>query len=330
MITSFYLTPEGKLTQGLSEDDMRAAIKGGKGVLWVDFERPTEDETFLLDEVFNFHPLSIEDCQQHKLMMPKMDEFPSHLFIVFLAPDPKKDVTVAEEEEFYQQIALFVGRNYVVTYHARPCDLITAAIQRVRRDPAGVIGRGADFLANDVMDGVVDQYFPVVDKLHTICEKMEDQAVDPKQPADTLASILAIKRRILALRRLMIDHREVLQRMMRSPHPVVSEKANMYYRDIMDHLTAMEDDLDVCRDTIDGARDLCVNVANLRVQEIIRLLTGLFTITLPAALVTAFYGMNFSDLPLRMEDESGAWIAMGVTVVMTLGVYLWLRRKRIL
>ena len=308
---------------------MRAAIKSGRGVLWVDFDRPTQDETFLLDEVFNFHPLSIEDCQQQTLM-PKIDDFPAHQFIVFLAPDPKKDIVTAEEEEFYQQIALFVGRNYLATYHSKQCDLIAALIQRVRRDPAGVMGRGADFLANDVIDGVVDQYFPVVDKLNAVCEKMEDQAADPKQPSDTLASILAIKRRILALRRLMIDHREVLQRMMRSPHPVVSEKANMYYRDILDHLAAMEDDLDLCRDTIDGARDLCVNMANLRVQEIIRFLTIMFTLTLPAAIVSSFFGMNFSDLPLRFKDESGAWLAVILMAALTAGFYLWLRRRRML
>src|SRR6185436_3276525 len=91
MITSLYLTavttPNGALKQNLPEEEMRAAVRSGNGMLWVDLHKATPEEFFMLDEVFGFHPLAIEDCQ-HTSKFPKLDEFGTHVFFVFLAPNP--------------------------------------------------------------------------------------------------------------------------------------------------------------------------------------------------------------------------------------------------
>jgi len=330
MITSYYFTPEGTLKQNLDEEAMRAAVKSQQGLLWVDFHRPTADETFILDEAFGCHPLAIEDCQQDS-RYPKLDEFREHLFLVMLAPNPNfKPEQMPDEdengEEATHEVDLFLGRNYVVSYHNASLPFLQSLLDRAKREPKRGLGRGPAFLLHDIVDAAVDQFFVMVDRIEDEVEEAEGVLQEVGRE-ETLAHILDLKRRVLNLRRQMSDHRETLQRMMRMNHPVLSSDTAPYFRDILDHLNQIEDDLDVCRDTIDAARDLYLALANTRTNEVMRVLTVLFTLTLPFAILTSWFGMNFEHLPLH-DHPLGVWIYTGIMLLMSLGMFLWLFRRK--
>jgi len=142
-----------------------------------------------------------------------------------------------------------------------------------------------------------------------------------------VAKVLALKRRVLALRRQMSDHRETLQRLIRGNHPVVPPEALPYFRDILDHISKIEDDLDVCRDTIDMAREASLTLADVRINQAMKVLTVLFTISLPLAIMTSWFGMNFKNLPLS-EHEYGVWIYTGLMVAVCLALWYWMRRQK--
>ncbi len=329
MITSLYLAPDGQLKQNLEDDDLRKAVRSGQGLLWVDFHKPTPDEVFKLDEVFGFHALSIEDCT-HVSQFPKLDDFGTHLFIVFMAPNPKfkpgLDEPAGEDaEEPVLELDMFLGANYVVTYHVTQLPFLAALLERGRREPKRLLARSASFLAHDIIDAAVDQFFAMVDRFQGEAEESENKLL--KEDKESLPGVLELKRRVLHLRRQMSDHRELIQRMLRGNHPVVVPEAHIYFRNILDHLHRIEDDLDVCRDTIDNARDAYLAIANARTNEVMKILTLVFTLSLPFSILTSFYGMNFHHLP-GLEHPSGPWIISAVMCLMAMLMVLWLKAKR--
>jgi magnesium transporter len=199
-------------------------------------------------------------------------------------------------------------------------------LDRAKREPKRTFGRGATFLAHDILDVAVDQFLAMVDRYEEEVESAEDHLQEPNA-GELLGKVLNLKRRVLNLRRQMTAHREIIQRLMRGNHPVVAVESQPYFRDVLDHLQQIEADLDVCRVTIDNARDVCLALANLRTNEIIRVLTVLFTLSLPATVLTGWYGMNFDVLPLA-HHPYGAYIFSGILLAVAFVLYLWLRAKK--
>jgi magnesium transporter len=330
VITSIYRTPEGTLKTNLDEDAMRAVVRAPGGMLWVDLHKPTPEEIFVLDEVFAFHPLAIEDCQ-HSNEYPKLDEFSNHLFLVLLAPNPKyrPDQVIEdgnEQEEPVSEIDLFVGQHFVVTHHSAQLPFLAGLLERARRDPRRGLGQGAAFLAHDIIDAAVDQFFTMVDKFQKEAEEAEEQTYED-HTEELLSGILEIKRQVLDLRRRMGDHRELIQRVLRSNPSVIIPESHIYFRNILDHLHSIEDDLDVCRDTVDNARDVYLALGNARSNEVMKTLTLVFTLSLPFSIITGWFGMNFQRLPF-LEHWWAPWAVSGLMLGIAALILLWLRAKR--
>lgn len=330
MITSLYLSPEGTLKQNLDEDEMRAVVRSHTGLMWVDLFKPTDDEIFFLDEVFGFHPLAIEDCQ-HVMQQAKLDDFGQYLFLVFLAPNPKFKPNVESkdnqnsEEEPVLEMDMFLGVNYVVTYRIAQLPFINGLLERAKRDPKRMFARGSAFLAHDILDAAIDQFFVMVDKFQGEAETAEIQ-LQSKATQDVLTGLLELKRRVLSLRRQMSDHRELINRILRINHKTVVLESHMYFRNILDHLLHIERDLDVCSDTIDNARDGYLAIANARTNEIMKVLTMVFTLSLPFTIVTSWFGMNFAHLP-HLENPHGPAIVTVVLCISTFLIFMALRAK---
>src|SRR6266576_3674024 len=135
MIRSFVFTTQGRLhSKDIEMFLMPTLLADTNLFLWVDLERPTPDETkFVLEDVFHFHPLSIEDCVMFS-PSPKVEEytpkeedkFAPYLFMVIHAVDySRKDGVFATGE-----LNFFLGRNFLVTYHAGPLRSVSLTEER--------------------------------------------------------------------------------------------------------------------------------------------------------------------------------------------------------
>ncbi len=124
MINSFVLYSDDQLLTELSFDEITNVLKDKKNFVWVDLEQATEDESKILSSVFEFHPLAIEDCLSVS-HYPKVDNFDEYLFMVMHAVN----FTSREEELSTYELNLFLGPNFVVTYHSKP---IKSVIQTKR------------------------------------------------------------------------------------------------------------------------------------------------------------------------------------------------------
>ncbi len=329
MLSSLFLPPDGILKENLSKEDMGDAVRSKEGLLWVDFKKPDADEIFMLDDVFGFHPLAIEDCQ-HRSQLPKLDDFGNHIFIVFLVPnplfDPHKEYDEGEEEEPVQEVDFFLGPNYVVTVHAGNLPFLGSLLAGAKRTPKGTLNRDSAFLVHDIMDAAVDLFFTMVEKFEDEAEKLE-ALVQDESDKEILARVFEIRGRVLNLRRQMMDHRELITRLIRRNHPLVKKKAHIYFRNILDHLNRIIDDLDVCRDTLNTARDVHLALANMRTNEVMKTLTLVFAFSLPFTILTGWYGMNFKNLPLQ-NNPYGPWALSGAMAVFVLGIGYWLKKKQ--
>jgi magnesium transporter len=283
----FATKPNEQHRYNISDDEMRAALKDPEGLMWVSLENPDPSEYDLLCDVFQFHPLSIEDCKNDGYQPPKVDDFGSYLFLIAHALDSNKLVDLETQE-----LNLFLGENFVVTVyngdHLRPIEYVFKRIERDQR----VYSYGSDFLCHAVLDAVVDEYMPIIDQMDNEIEWLEDQVLERPEP-QTMARILKLKHSIMNLRRIISPMREVVNRLSRDDFPMIDRQSRIYFRDVYDHLVRIQDLSETIRDIVSGTMDIYLNSTSLRLNEVMKALTIVSTIFLPLSFLAGVYGMNF-------------------------------------
>ena len=318
---AYYLSPEGKLQRDLGEDEIRQAFESKQGLLWVDICETTTDDGAFLERVFGFHHLAIEDCVSTAVHAPKIDDFDDYLFIVVHGINHLAETDIVETAE----LALFLGSHFVVSNHNYPLYSV-AYVVRLVEDTGRPMRRGADFLAHALVDALVDNVLPTVDAIGDAAETIEEEAIrDPRQ--STIEAILKFKRSTLRLHRVMAPQREIMYRLSRGEFTLIGSEAQLFYRDVYDHIVRIQDLNQTLRDRADNALSTYLSSLANRQNETMRVLSMVATIFLPLALVAGVYGMNFDNMP-ELHSPWAYFAVLGfMGFVIATAVYLFWARN---
>ena len=296
--------------------------------LWVDLELPTPEETrFVLEDVFHFHPLSIEDCvmlspspKVEEYAPKEGDQFPPYLFMVIHAVDySRKDGVFATRE-----LNFFLGRNFLVTYHEAPLRSVQATSDRCLKSTVH-IARAPDRVAHTLLDSSVENYKPALDELSLEIGELEQQAL--QHPArETLNKILQVKKEVLHLRQIIGPQREVLARFARGEFTLIRAHLVPYYRDVYDALFHISELAQGYTDSLTGILQVYLNMSSNQTGEVVKLLTMITVITTPLMMIGTWYGMNF-DMP-ELKVRYGYELAVAVTVMTTAATYWYFKKRK--
>ncbi|NBT89542.1 MAG: magnesium and cobalt transport protein CorA [Verrucomicrobia bacterium] len=321
MIESFVFS-EGKLvSQNLEWEALRLA-RADKGLIeWIDLTDPTPEETKkVLELLFEFHPLAIEDCVTLS-ELPKIEDYEDYLFMIMHSAERTGDSTVKISE-----LNLFLGKEFLVTYHRDPIPGITMLKERLVKGTGQQV-KGADRLAHQLLDLLADSYLPVVDGLTTEMEEVEEKALSGVRKEDLSKQILQARRHLTGLRQTLRPQREVIARLARGESKLIRAQMLPYFRDVQDALNRIDERLQGCNDRMMVAFDVYTNRSAHEANEGIKVLTALTAITIPPVVVGSWYGMNFRHMP-ELEHPHAYLSLMGVTGALMVGMGLWMKFKK--
>lgn len=330
MIRSLAFTTQGRLhSRDIEMFLMPTLLSDTNLFLWIDLESPTPEETkFVLEGLFHFHPLSIEDCVTAS-PSPKVEEyspkegdnFVPYLFMVIHAVDySRKDGVFATSE-----LNFFLGRNFLVTYHEGPLRSVSLTEERAIKGTMH-IARAPDRVAYNLLDFIVDNYKPALEELSLEIAELEHEALQHPGKA-TLNKILQVKKEVLHLRQIIGPQREVLARFARGEFKLIRAHLVPYYRDVYDALFHISELTQSYTDSLTGILQVYLNMSSNQTGEVIKLLTLFTIITTPMMLIGTWYGMNFEHMPELKWPLSYAGVTL-VTVLSTAGAYLYFRKKK--
>lgn len=282
---------------------------------WVDFSEPSEEEAKLLEEHFNFHPLAIEDCF-HFLQRPKLDHYEDVHFFVMHAINQQ---TLAAEE-----VDLFLGGNFVVTFHLNYSKEIEDAWCKIIEQKKG-FEKGHLYASYVVMDKLVDQYFPSVYHIEDQLNEIENN-VDSESTQALMEDIFEIRSKLLKLRRTIVPMRDLLYRIINSERIEGINRLSHYYRDVYDHLLKLSEMIDSNRDMTADMRDSYISLNSNRMNTIMKTLTVITTIFMPLTFIAGIYGMNFDNMP-ELKWQWGYFIALVVMFGIGFGMFMWFSKK---
>lgn len=282
---------------------------------WVDFHRPTENEIKLLSSYFKFHHLAIEDCI-HSINKPKLDYYEGYNFFILNALN-KKDLTPIE-------VSMFVGENFIVSYHDVDILEIDEAFNRVKSTP-NHWDKGPAYVSHQILDEIVDQFFPAISDIEDALDRI-DNNYENKSINKLIDEVFAIRSDLLKLRRVIYSMRDLLYRILNSERLNTFSDYRIYFSDVYDHLLKLSEMVEANRDMTSDIRDSYLSINSNRMNTNMMLLTVITSIFAPITFIAGVYGMNFKYMP-ELDWKYGYFVALGVMGLISIFMYIWFKRK---
>lgn len=305
-----------------------------------------------MGEMFGLHPLALEDVV-HVHQRAKVEDYDDKLFVVArmawfpngngqrhatsddlpLEDNPRRLQQDAPEETRpdTEQVSLFLGKNFVLTFQERPgSDSFDPVRTRLRRRRGRLREQGADSLAYSLLDAIIDGYFPVIEELGSRLEHLDDDIVS-RVGQDHLQRLHRLRGDLLLLRKNLWPLREAIHSLIRDPHPLISEETHYFLRDCYDHTVQLLDVVETYRELCADLREYHYAQVSTRTNDVMKVLTIISTIFIPLTFIVGVYGMNFdTTLPGNMPELEMPYaypITMAGMALIGIVLLIWFWRK---
>jgi magnesium transporter len=229
---------------------------------------------------------------------------------------------------------MFLGENFLITFHEEKLTSVNRVINKLIKMASGdnefsngnIIKKGPDMMLHSVLSAIIDEYYPIIERLENNIALLEDSLLEEKEK-NIMEGILDQKRNILILRKLLFLEKQVMAKMLREESVGISENAKTYFRDIYEHLVNMQETIEILREIIPSLIETYHSMTAKKLNRLIHRLTILATIAIPMTVITSFYGMNL-ELP---EFKWGIWgyiFMLCLMVFASVGTYIILKIKK--
>ena len=294
-----------------------------QGMVWVDLESPTDQERGILERVFKFHRLAVENTfslSNH----PRIDDYGEYLYLAVHGIVRRKGAAIGESRMQLLEIDIFVGKHFLLTYHAA-ADLSIDTVWKRCGHVEHLMARGPDRVLAEVLDHLAEEYVSFMEVLDEEIDGLEDRLFKhASKPA--LREIFSLKKDVLHLRRVVNPQREVLNRLARAEHKAVSREESIYFRDVYDHLYRVSEMLESFRDVLSGALEVYLTVVANRTNEVMKVLTVFSAVLMSGSFIAGLYGMN---VPVPgAESKSMFYILSGVMVALAVVLIVFFKKRR--
>lgn len=280
---------------------------------WVDFSTPSLEEIDLLTSFFDFHELLIEDCLT-LLERPKIEITRQQIFLV--------SHVLKNIDADYETLNMFIGKNYIVTFHLSEINYIKKVIPKV-------LERGVDYTPLHVMhmliSEIVEGYHPLISKIENRLDEIEDNDAYNKG-SKIMNEVFELRGDLLKLRRGLMPMRELIHRFLVSRRVEMTEDDRKYFHDIYDDLVQQTEIIEANRELASDIRENYITYNSFKSNSIMMTLTVISTIFLPLTFLAGVYGMNFDNMP-ELRTEYGYFI-LWIVMLLISGGMLWFFKKK--
>jgi magnesium transporter len=296
---------------------------------WINIKKPTREKVMKLSS-FPFHELNLEDCLS-KIQIPKLDSYDDHVFVILNFPSIDREKGLPHAT----QLSIFAGYDYLVTVQQGGLQPLTEAFELCKIDSKyreSFMGNSAGYLMHSIIDLLVYDLLHILMKIQGNLDDIEDVVFDEQSAVAKEISLL--RREITTLRRLVFPMKRTILELSKEIQRLSEEDLTPYFDDVRDHIDKVIEVLDESKETIEIFKDTDFMLSTEKSNKILAILTILFTLSIPASIVAAFYGMNV-NLPGGIETgqptflgEYTSFIILILIALIPLAVMIfWFKRQ---
>jgi magnesium transporter len=307
-------------------DTVQRIRKRDQGFVWLGLHEPTDVEFAGIAELFDLHPLAVEDAvEAHQ--RPKLERYGDTLFAVFktVCYVEHKELTATSEVVNTGEIMVFVGPDFVITVrHGRHGSL--GPLREELESDAQQLSKGPAAVLHAVADHVVDEFVSVADSVQADIDQVEADVFAPNGARADAGRIYQLKRELLELKRSVVPLARPVQELATRPTRVVDPEIQAYFRDVSDHLLRVTEQIAAFDELLNSILQAHLAQVTVAQNEDMRKITAWAAVIAVPTMVCGVYGMNFDNMP-ELHWRFGYPIVIGVISVGCLILYRGFRRN---
>ena len=307
----------GRKLADITVDDISEYLIKPDCFVWVALKDATPEELAVMKAEFGLHELAVEDAN-HGHQRPKVEEYDDELFVVMHLIEEREGRLETGE------VHVFAGPNYILSVRNGSQHGFLGVRARCEREPK-MLAQGSGYVLYALMDAVVDRYFPIIDRLETELEALEERIFTKGAGRSNIRRLYRLKLKVTLLKHAVTPLMDAAAKMHSGRVPDVCVRSRNYFRDVYDHLARINTSLDGIRDTISTAIQVNLSMVTIDQTEVSKRLAAWAGIFAVATACAGIWGMNFSHMP-ELQWEYGYPMALGVIGGLS-GLLYWQFRK---
>lgn len=317
MLISAVVYRDGHKVADIDPSEIHNYVAQPENLVWVALRDPDPATLEQMQAQFDLHPLAVEDARNGH-QRPKIEDYGDSLFAVLHV------VERSEEELHVGEVAIFAGRNYVLTVRSNAQRGFQEVRARCEREPE-LLRIGSGYVLYAIIDAVVDRYFPILDLLEDELETVEERLFGTGSPRANIEALYRLKNRLTIVRHAVSPLLEGVSNLTGGRVPPLCGSLKEYFRDVYDHLQRLNQTIESIRDSIATATAVNLSMINLQESENMKRLAAYAALIAVPTLIAGIYGMNFVHMP-ELGWKYGYAGVMGVMAA--IDAYLYVRLKR--
>jgi len=320
MVVSCAAYQRGKKIADLEVADIAGYLGRPDSFVWVALHDPTPALLEQFREIFDLHPLAIEDAQVGH-QRPKIEQYDDALFAILHVVEP------APDDYAIGELAIFAGPGYVLSVRSRTDKGFHDVRARCEREPE-LLSQGSGYILYALMDAVVDRYFPILDGLEDELEQIEKKIFAPGgEPQENIEALYALKQRLMVMKHAVSPLLEGVSNLSGAHVPALCAGISVYFRDIYDHLLRLNQTGDSIRDSVATAISVNISMVTLQESETMKQLAAYAALLAVPTMLAGIYGMNFEHMP-ELKWRYGYPVSLAVMVGLDLYFYFKFKKAK--
>ncbi len=311
--------------KNISIEEVESALLNPENLIWIDIEYaanvwPSQEIKDLLQNTLKIHPLNIEDCVISK-QNPKIEEYQDYMFSIIYAIE-----NINESELKLDEIDIAIGQNYVLTYR----HVLIEEVETVKNAFKAKINhmhKNSSMLFHTIIDHIIDGYQIVVENLDIKIDKLGNKIFkDPNQPK-IIMGLNSIRELLTESRSIVVLEEGMFLNASKGFYSILNGDENIFFKDIYDHLSKILDRIDRQSNTISNLFMAQMNLSTQKLNELVKFLTIISAILLPANVIAGVFGMNFQVMP-ALQNPAGFYLTISSMISIGLLMIIFFIHKK--
>jgi len=296
-----------------------------KSFSWIHISKPKRREISYLKDKYDFHPLDLEDCLV-KIQRPQISEYTDHMFFILTFPVYNKITKEIESSE----IDFFISSKYLITLSDEFIPVVNNFFEDTKENEYNkdkFMSSHPIYLLYEILNRLQNYTFPMLDHMTEDIEAVEKKIFSGKEK-EVVREILNIKRNTVNFRKVMQAHKNIIQKLMNTRTKFfMPDKTNIYLSNILDRTKDIWDILQTQKENINAFQETNDALLSHKLNEIMRILTVISVILIPANLIASIFGMNVVNAPF-VGSPNDFYKVISFMFAILIFVVFFFKRKR--
>lgn len=294
--------------------------KTGESWIWIDLEAPEPELEIALLKQFSISDLAISDARRAR-HPPKFEVFDDYYFLLVRGLDAE----ITEFEYKVMQMALFVGKNFLITRRSQrsvSIDRVWAEMLEVPR----TVARGPELAAYKISRCIADRYTPILMGLEDRLEELEAHIF--ANPDDQLLMELTEHNgNLKKMRRTLAYQKGIFSALTRHIENSPQQEYAHQFVDVYEQFERLASLAALYQELVVDLSNAFISLASHRLNNIMKVLTITTVVFLPLTLLAGIYGMNFDHIP-ELHWKFGYFAVLGFMTILAVTMFLGLRKMK--